>query len=196
MSDTQDAIKDAVEHGRESHLNSIVAILVAVTATFMALCNIKDGNITQAMAQAQSRAVDTWSYYQAKSTKQSLAEAAVDQLVALKLVSSAEARPAIEKMIADNKTRVTRYEKEKGDIKREADGYQKMYDELNTHDDQFDLSEAALSVCIALFGVTALTQKRWLLGVAGALMAIGFFFALAGFFAWKVHPDALFTWLS
>ena len=47
MSEIADTINDAVEHASESRLNSIIAALVAIAATFMALCNVKDGNIVQ-----------------------------------------------------------------------------------------------------------------------------------------------------
>ena len=80
MSEIGDTVGEAVEHAHESRLNSTVAACVAVTATFMALCNIKDGNIVQAMEQAETRAVDQWSYYQAKSVKQSLADSVLEQL--------------------------------------------------------------------------------------------------------------------
>jgi hypothetical protein len=80
MGELDEAISSAVEQAADSRLNSIVAILVALAATLMALDNIKDGNITQAMAQAQTHAVDAWSFYQAKSTKQNIAEATLDQL--------------------------------------------------------------------------------------------------------------------
>jgi len=60
-------------------LNTTIAILVAVAASFVALCNVKDGNIVQAMAQAQANSVDAWSYYQAKSTKQHIAEGMIDE---------------------------------------------------------------------------------------------------------------------
>ena len=55
-------------------------LLVTLTGAFVVLCNVKDGNIVQAMAQAQANSVDAWSYYQAKSTKQHFAEGMVDQL--------------------------------------------------------------------------------------------------------------------
>ena len=191
-----DAVSEAIEQGSDSRLNAAVAILVALTATFMALCNVKDGNIGQAMTEAQAKAVDSWSYFQAKSTKQSLAEATVDQLHATLLIAPAESRPAIEKSIADYTARVKRYENEKNEIKAEAENYQKRYEELNLHDDQFDMSDAALSVSIALFGITALTRKRWLLGVAIVFMLYGVFFGIAGFAHWGVHPDAIMSWLS
>jgi hypothetical protein len=58
MSEASDAIEDALESARESRLNTVIAVAVSVTATFMALCNVKDGNVVQAMAQAQASGVD------------------------------------------------------------------------------------------------------------------------------------------
>jgi hypothetical protein len=198
VGDLDETIGSAVEQAAVSRLHSIVAILVALAATLMALDNIKDGNITQAMAQAQTHAVDAWSYYQAKSTKQNLAEATIDQLQALRATTSGgnAGLADLDKRIASYQAQAARYEKEKADIKAQADGYQHEYDRLNLHDDQFDLSDAGLSVGIALLGVTALTRKRWLLGLAGAFLLVGVTFALAGFFAWPLHPDALMSWLS
>jgi DNA repair ATPase RecN len=198
MGDLDETISSAVEQARESRLNSIVAILVALAATLMALDNIKDGNISQAMAQAQAHTVDTWNYYQAKSTKQNLAEATVEQLQALRatIFSGNPGLPDLDKRIASYQALAARYEKEKADVKAQAEGYQTEYDRLNLHDDQFDLSDAGFSVAIALLGVTALTRKRWLFGVAGAFLLIGVVFGLAGFFNWSLHPDALMAWLS
>jgi uncharacterized protein DUF4337 len=198
MGDLDETVGSAVEHGRESRLNSVVAILVALAATLMALDNVKDGNITQAMTQAQAQAVDAWSYYQAKGTKLNLAEATIDQLQALRATQTAGSTGAAEldKRIAAYQTQAARYDKEKADIKAQAEGYQREYDRLNRHDDQFDLSDAGLSVAIALLGITALTQKRWLLGVACVFFLVGIVFALAGFLGWNLHPDALMSWLS
>lgn len=198
MGELDDAVGSAVEQAANSRLNSIVAVLVALAATAMALDNIKDGNITQAMAQSQTKAVDAWSYYQAKSTKQNIAEATLDQLQVIRATTQASGAGLadVDKRIANYQTQVARYDKEKADIKAQAEGHQAEYDRLNLHDDQFDLSDAGFSVAIALLGVTALTRKRWLLGLAGVFLAVGVIFALAGFFQWPLHPDALMSWLS
>jgi len=197
MGELDEAVGGAIDAGRDSRLNSIIAALVAIAATLMALDNIKDGNVTQAMAQAQAHAVDAWSYYQAKSTKQNIAEATVDQLQALRAAPANAASAAdLDRKIASYQGQVARYEKEKNDVKAQAEGYQSEYDRLNLHDDQFDLSDAGFSVAIALLGVTALTRKRWLLGVAGVFLFVGVLFALAGFFGWSLHPDRLMSWLS
>jgi len=67
MSEVEGAVKETIERQPEWPLNSWIAGLVAVVATFMAVGNIKDGNIVQAMQQSQAKSVDSWSYYQAKS---------------------------------------------------------------------------------------------------------------------------------
>jgi Domain of unknown function (DUF4337) len=199
MGEIADVVSEAVEKGQESRLNSVVAVMVAITATFMALCNVKDGNVNQAMQQAQANGVDAWAYYQAKSTKQHMAEAMVDQLTIQRDVTgnlSVEGRAIIEKKIADYTAKVKQYDAEKAEIKRTAEGFQKQYDALNLHDDQFDMAEASLSISIAIFGVTALTHKRWLLLVGGGFVVFGFVLGFAGFLGMSLHPDFLAKILS
>ena len=198
MGDLDETIGGAVEQARESRLNSVIALLVAIAATLMALDNIKDGNVGQAMGQAQAHAVDAWSYYQSKSTKQNLAEATLDTLAGMR-AATPPGSPAIAELdtrITAYQAQVARYEKEKNEVKAQAEGYQAEYDRLNLHDDQFDLSDAGFSVAIALLGVTALTRKRWLLGVASVFLAVGLVFGLAGFLGLSLHPDRLMSWLS
>ena len=194
MSDIAETVSEAVEGAETSRLHSWIAILVALAATFMALCNVKDGNVVQAMAQDQAKAVDAWSYYQAKSTKQNLAEATLDQLSvekALTATAPPEARALLDRKILAYTAAVKRYEGEKETIKKSAEGFQADYDRLNVHDDQFDLAEAFLSISIALFGITALTRKRGMLVVALAFVAAGLVFGLAGFLKLDLHPDFL-----
>ena len=110
MGDLDETISSAVEQAQESRLNSVIALLVAIAATLMALDNIKDGNVVQAMAQDQARQVDAWSYYQAKSTKQNLAEATIDQLEALRVTMPAGAAGVadVDKKIAVYKAQALR----------------------------------------------------------------------------------------
>ena len=41
-------------------LNTAIALTVALLATFLGLCKVKDDNIVQAMQQAQADNVDQW----------------------------------------------------------------------------------------------------------------------------------------
>jgi hypothetical protein len=199
VGDIHETINEAVEKAKESRLNTIVAAAVAITATFMALCNVKDDNIVQSMHQAQARSVDTWAFFQSKSTKQHLAEQMVDQLTIQRDATdtiSIDGRRLLETKIIDYTALVTLYESDKGEIKTQAEGYQKQYDDLNFVDDQFDAAEAACSISIAMFGVTALTQKRFLLVIAIVVATFGIVMGLGGFAGWRIHSDWLARVLS
>ena len=179
-------------HGARSRvaLGSIVALLVALAATFRAITSVKDRNITLRMNQAQAKAIDTWNQYQAKSMKQNLAESTLDELTAMRTSAEVDGR------IASYKKNVARYDHEKGELKEKAEGYEKKYEALNERHDLFDLCEAAMSVAIALLGVTALTRKRWLLAVAAVFLATGVFFGVAGFMNLPLHLEHLVSWLA
>src|SRR6476469_7150686 len=126
MSEIDETISEAVEKAQESHdgLNSLIAVLVALLATFMALCNIKDGNIVQAMSQEQAKAVDQWAYYQAKGTKQNLAESVLDQLQIRKAQPglSPQESALLDKEIGIYTANVKKYEQQKEEIKKVAEG--------------------------------------------------------------------------
>ena len=203
MPEISEKVGEALEHAEgndhdekdteRSKLNSIVAASVAVVATFMAVCNVKAGNVVQAMGKAQVEVVDTWSFYQAKSTKQALAESAVDQLSIQHdtTAMTPEQKAALDKRIDGYRDKIARYEREKTDLKTKVDDLEKEYERLNVKDDQFDISESLLSVGIALLGITALTQKRKLLFVAMGFAGFGLVVGLAGFFGWNLRPEWL-----
>src|SRR6266567_2003519 len=115
MSDIAETIQESIEESRKSRINSRVALFVAITATFMAICNVKDGNIVQAMSQAQAHSIDSWSYFQAKSTKQSQAQGILDLMKVQKIAGS-------EELIKKYAEEIKRYDKEKADIKTQAEG--------------------------------------------------------------------------
>jgi hypothetical protein len=181
MSDIAETIQNPIQDANKSRINSLVAIFVAITATFMALCNVKDGNIVQAMSQAQAHAIDAWSYFQAKSTKQSIAENTIELL---KLQPSTN--PDVIKKYEE---KVAGYDKEKAEIKKQAEGFTKEYDDLNLFDDQFDMTDALLTISIAMFGITALTQKKWLLYFAGAVSSLGIILGLTAFMKIGLHSE-------
>ena len=184
MTDINEIIQEPIEQASKSKINSRVALLVAITATFMALCNVKDGNIVQAMSQAQAHAIDAWSYFQAKSTKQAIAENSVELL---KLQNTAESDTIVKKY----EDQINRYEKEKAEIKTQAEGFQKEYDDINLFDDQFDMTDALLTISIAMLGITSLTQKKWLLYFAGTVSLIGMILGLTAFMKISMHSDLM-----
>lgn len=209
MGELDETINEAVErshhaghghHGGEGGgpriggytLNAVVAISVAITATFSALCHVKDENISEKMQHVQARSVDAWAYYQAKGTKLNIAEAALDSMRLQRDLTpglSAEARTILDGKLADYGDKIRHYGTEREEIKRSAEGFEADYDRLEARDDQFDLAEAAGSVAIALLGITALTQRRRLLYLGWAFAALGLAVGLAGFAGLGLHVD-------
>ncbi len=201
MTDIKDAIEEVVDKAERTsdRLNSVIALLVAVLATVMALFNVKDGNIVQAMAQAQARTVSAWSYFQAKSTKQALSETMLDQLT-FQRQRSTELTPAaialLDKQIEFYRGKVNRYEREKEEIKKQAEAYEQEYDRLNIHDDQFDIAEAGITVALAVLGIAALTRRSWLVWFALLFAGVGLASGIAGFVGGDFHLDFLARMLS
>jgi hypothetical protein len=177
-------------------LNSRVAITVALLATFLGVCKVKDDNIVQAMQQAQADKLDHWNFYQARNIRQEVASAAVTQLT----LAAAGAPPAQQDgyraAIARYGALVADQAAKKEELRQQAEQDQKAYDALNYRDDQFDLSHALIALAISLLALTALTHKHWLYWLAMTATVGGVVFGLAGLLGWHLHSDALSRLLS
>ena len=150
-------------HGHKADsLTNQIALFTAVIATVGALFAYMAG-ATQANAGLyknnaaikKTEASNQWNYFQAKSTKQALAEASRD-------LAPAERREAYQ-------AKIDRYEKEKNDIKSEAEKIEaegKTWDKKS--DEQMHLhhrwaqATTVLQVSIALAAIALLTRRRWL----------------------------------
>ena len=69
----------------------------------------------------------------------------------------------------------------------EGDHLEEEYEHLNGHHDLFDLAEAGFSVSLALYGIAALTRRRWLLFFAILVSGFGLLFGIGGFAGWSLH---------
>jgi len=184
------------ERKTSNRLNNLVAISVALLAAFMAVTKVKDDNIVQAMLQAKSDAVDTWGEYQAKRIKHHLVELGRDQMLALRSGAAAQSTSQLENQAQHYEAEIARYEEEEAALQKKARAFEAQYDALNYRDDQFDLSDAALSVCLAILAVVALTGKYWLLWVSWLIAAAGVVMGVAGLVGLRLHPDWLTRLLS
>ena len=177
-------------------LNTWVAITIALLATFVGICKVKDDNIVQAMQQAQADKLDHWSFYQARNIRQEVAQAALDQLLATQSSQPAAARTAVAPVVARYQALVADQKAKKDSLRVQAESDQRTYDALNYRDDQFDLSDALTALAISLLALTSLTQKRWLFGVALVATVLGVVMGVAGLAGWHLHPDSISRLLS
>ena len=171
-------------HG-DDHGNGMInqiALFTAVIATVGAVFGYM-GGATQANAGLykndaaikKTEASNQWNFYQAKSTKQSLAELARDLA------------PDDKKAIYQDKAE--RYEKEKGEIKlkaeeleAEATAKDHLSDEQMHQHHRWAQSTTVLQVSIALAAIALLTKKKWLeyamFGAGGVGLVVGALAAL------------------
>jgi hypothetical protein len=177
------AHEHAVEHeAQKGGLGQQVAIFSAVLATVGAIVSFLGGHTQNEALLYKNEAVlfkaqasNMWNYYQAKSTKQNLAEFA----------ASLATDPAVRDKFAAN---VKRYEVEKEEIKKQAEALEaqsKAASEKSEHalhpHEKLAISMTLLQIAIALASITVLTQKRWLLAGAGLAAFAG---AALGIIAW------------
>ena len=157
-----------------------IAMFTAIIATIGAIFGYM-GGATQANAGLyknnaaikKTEASNQWNYFQAKSTKQSLAELARDL--------------APEDKKASYQAKVDRYEKEKGDIKvaaykleAQAAEWDQQSDEQMHQHHRWAQSTTVLQISIALAAIALLTKKKWL---EYAMFAAGLFGLAVGGFA-------------
>ncbi len=175
MEELAEAIHETLHeagHGAKNPLMGRVGICVALTATLMALTTIKGNIVVQESALLQSQINNTWALFQAKSTKQHLAENTKEILGALK--DSGSSAAALEPRMKHYEEESKRYEHEKEGIKRDAETKEETRHGLHTQHERFAIAEAIFSLSMALFGLTALTQRKMLLTVGLVFAVLGF----------------------
>ena len=150
-----------------------IAVVTAIIATVGALFSYM-GGATQANAGLyknnaaikKTEASNQWNYFQAKSTKQSLAEFARDLAPDDKRVSY--------------QGKIDRYEKEKNEIKTAAEKletdatiWDKSSDEQMHQHHRWAQATTVLQVSIAMAAIALLTRKKWVEYAMFALAGIG-----------------------
>lgn len=175
---------------KRSRLNDLVAVTVVVLTVFLAVCKIKDDNIVQAMQKAQSGAVDTWAEYQSTRVKLHVDENGLAQLKLLETSGNFDKALAA-KQAAEYEADIAKYQQRSKETMAKAKALEAEYDRLNVHDDQFDISEAFISIAIAVAAVAALVENILLLYLAWGSGLTGILFGLAGFLGWGIRPEFL-----
>jgi hypothetical protein len=194
-----DAVEAAQPHSAESKssfLNPTIAVTIALLATFMGICKVKDDNIVQGMQQAQADKIDHWAFYQARNVREEIAKSTLVQLKLQAMVATEAQKTAYQEQISIYEALAKDQAQKKEELKVQAEKDQATYDGLNFHDDQFDLSDALLAIAISLLAVAALTQLWWLYAVSLVPAGFGFIMGLAGLAGWGIHPGALIKLLS
>ena len=181
---------------KDKKLNRLVAITVVVLSVFTGLCNIKDGNLVQAMQQAKADSVDTWGEYQATKTKLHIEQTAREEIAVIAESGNSAAKERAAVAIRDFDSAIVKYRHSALELAVKAKSFSDQYDALNVHDDQFDASEALISAAISMAAVAALVESSGVLLASWAFGVFGIFSGVCGFAKLAFHPDILSNFLG
>ncbi len=181
---------------KDKKLNRLVAITVVILSVFTGLCNIKDGNLVQAMQQAEASSVDSWGEYQATKTKLHIAETAREEIDIMKTGATASGQATAQTTLTRLNADIAKYRVSAPKLQAQAQAKAAEYDALNVHDDQFDASDALISTAISMAAVAALAESTGLLYGSWLFGAFGIFMGVCGFAKWGFHPDVLSNFLG
>lgn len=170
-------LEHAAQHADKDPFAGTIAVMTAILATVGALFSYM-GGATQANAGLyknnaaikKTEASNQWNFYQAKSSKQNLAE------LALALVP--------EDRKAQYQKEVQRYQQEKAEIKTAADRLEAQAKDWDAQSDaqmhlhhRWAQATTALQISIALAAIALLTRRKWLevgmFGVAAVGVLLG-----------------------
>ena len=163
-----------MEHSSHGSGSSSLAVATAILATVGALFSYM-GGYTQANAALfkndaaikKTEAANQWNFYQAKSSKQNMAELSVELIV----------QPDKKQKYLDA---VERYKTEKQEIKTKAEGLEKesldwdeqSEEQMHQHH-RWAKATTSIQVSIALAAIALLTRRRWMEFMMYGLAAIG-----------------------
>ncbi|MBO0496277.1 MULTISPECIES: DUF4337 domain-containing protein [unclassified Pseudomonas] len=163
-------------HGRGDNFASRIAVMTALMATLGAMLSYQAGSTESEAAMdknnaaiIKTEAANQWNYYQAKSSRQNLAELATHI-------------PGVD--AAHYKDEIERYKSQKEDVRKQAEKLEatsKAWDEkseqaLHQHH-RWAQAMTAIQIAISLAAITLLTRKEWLkrmsYAAAGVAVVLG-----------------------
>jgi hypothetical protein len=186
---------DVKTDGDDRRLSDLVAITVVILTVFSAISKVKDDNINQAMQKAKSESVDAWAEYQATRIKLHGDENGL-AILQLLLPGGSIDKDLAAKQAAEYQADIKKYEQRSQETMAKAKALEAEYDRLNYHDDQFDMSDAFLSIAVALAAVASLVDAYWLLYVAWGSGAFGVLMGIAGFAGLNLRPEWIAQFLG
>lgn len=148
-------------HGRGDNFASRIAVMTAIMATVGAMLSYQAGSTESEAAMDKNNAAifkteaaNQWNYYQAKSSRQNLAELATH-------IPGVDAKHYTDE--------IERYKTQKEDVRKQAEKLEatsKEWDEqleqaLHQHH-RWAQAMTAIQIAISLAAITLLTRKEWL----------------------------------
>jgi Domain of unknown function (DUF4337) len=167
----------------------LTAIYIAALAVLIAITSVGGDNATKDMIRSSIDAADTYSFYQAKTIRQTTVRALADDFEA-RLADPAVSAPVRQKLqekLASYRATADRYESEpatgegRKELLAKARGLETQRDLALKRDPYFDLGGALLQIAVVLASASLILAGPMLLWISGALGVLGAALMLNGF---------------
>jgi hypothetical protein len=153
---------------------------VALTTTILAVCaglsTLKGSSNSTKTQILTTRETNKWSYFQSKSIKQHSCEIQRDllEILCLDNNNSLQSKDLINKKLLELNKDIDRYDKEKAQIKAEAEQLSLDEEIFKKHAGGFHLATMFLQISIMLSSISALIKRKiiWYLGILVGLVGI------------------------
>jgi len=173
IEDPTERLKETLEAAEEQkeRWTLYVALTTAIIAVLAAIAGMLGNHHANEAMLDQIKASDKWDYYQAKSIKAEIAANTITLLTAMD-------KP----VPADNAQKTSKYEKDKADIKADAESSEKSSEEhMNMHV-VFSRAVTIFQIAVAISAIAIVTRKKFMWYLSMALAAAGCVFLVLGFF--------------
>ncbi|MGH7124393.1 MAG: DUF4337 domain-containing protein [Stellaceae bacterium] len=189
------------EGGHEAHAEAsfrrVAAVTLGIMAMLLAIASLFGEAAMKDTINFNIKASDTYAFYQAKNERQTTLQLAADQLTALAASHpewSGDARANVDKLIADYRATVTRYESDpktgegKKELLAKARGFEEKRDRAQHQDSNYDYARALFQIAIVLGSVSIVALSRPLLWLGCGLAGLALILALNGYILFVTLP--------
>jgi hypothetical protein len=175
---------EELEEQREKSFTRRVALATAFFAVLLAITSLGGNNAMKEMILAQQQASDQWAFYQAKVIREHSYRSQKERLELDLLEKEAlkpEVRKRFEVLLKKYQQEEARYNKEKKEIRQEAEKLERERDLNRQKDPYFDYAEVLLQIAIAMSAITILAHSRRVFVFAVVAAALGTLLSVNGF---------------
>ena len=168
------------EESKELWLNylALTTVIFAVCAT---LSTFKGGGFSTRSLITQAQASDEWAYFQSKSIKAYIYQVQVEKLeldlIDIQQKSNQRLASIYTEKIANYKSKIEKYEKDKSEAQIKAKQLEAVRDEAQIHSKAFGMAVIYLQIAILLSSIAGLLKKKvvWLTGTVAGLVGMIYF---------------------
>lgn len=182
--------QEAMEQAAHNHGNRRVALLIAILAAFLALTEMRGKGAQLESLAANIEAANLWSFFQAKTMRQTVLRTAAEELEVLAADGSQpERREQLAKRVETWRATAERYETEpstnegRKELITRAKAAERRRDQALSAYHLYEYGAAGLQLAIVLASASLVAGVAWLTWVGATLGAVGAGFALLGWLA-------------